>query len=82
MTLGRAPEQADIWKSSVTYCEGKLSPTSVYRLLHAECDRLFPDDMSALGQRPAALGERPAPTNNRRRRLGRGRRQRTIVADD
>jgi hypothetical protein len=25
----------------------KLSPTSVYRLLHAECHRLFPDDMFA-----------------------------------
>jgi len=47
MTLGRAPEQGDIWQSSVKYCEGKLSPTSVYRLLHAECHRLFPDDMFA-----------------------------------
>jgi hypothetical protein len=47
MTLGRAPEQVDIWRSSVKYCEGKLSPTSVYRLLHAECHRLFPDDLFA-----------------------------------
>jgi Transposase DDE domain/Transposase domain (DUF772) len=44
MTLGRAPEQADLWKSSAKYCEGKLSPTSIYRLLHGECHRLFPDD--------------------------------------
>src|ERR1700686_3832401 len=44
MTLGRAPEQADLWQSSAKYCEGKLSPTSIYRLLAGECHRLFPDD--------------------------------------
>jgi hypothetical protein len=47
MTLGRAPEQADLWRSSVKYCEGKLSPTSVYGLLHRECHHLFPDDAFA-----------------------------------
>jgi Transposase DDE domain/Transposase domain (DUF772) len=47
MTLGRAPEQADLWRSSVKYCEGKLSPTSIYGLLHRECHRLFPDDAFA-----------------------------------
>jgi len=47
MTLGRAPEQADLWRSSSKYCEGKLSPTSIYSLLHGECHRLFPDDAFA-----------------------------------
>jgi hypothetical protein len=47
MTLGRAPEQADLWHSSTKYCEGKLSPTSIYSLLHRECHRLFPDDAFA-----------------------------------
>ncbi|HTB78374.1 MAG TPA: transposase [Polyangiaceae bacterium] len=29
------------------YCEGKLSPTSIYGLLHRECHHLFPDDAFA-----------------------------------
>jgi hypothetical protein len=47
MTLGRAPEQVDLWRSSAKYCEGKLSPTSIYSLLHRECHRLFSDDAFA-----------------------------------
>ena len=47
MTLGRAPEQADLWQSSAKYCEGKLSPTSIYSLLHRECHELFRDDAFA-----------------------------------
>jgi hypothetical protein len=47
MTLGRAPEQGDLWQSSVKYCEGKLSPTSIFTLLHRECHQLFPDDAFA-----------------------------------
>ena len=44
MTLGRAPEQEDVWQTTAKYCEGKLSPTSIFELLHRECHRLFPDD--------------------------------------
>src|SRR6185436_5306516 len=47
MTLGRAPEQADIWRTTTAHCEQQLSPTSIYRLLHRECHRLFPDDAFA-----------------------------------
>jgi hypothetical protein len=47
MTLGRAPEQEDVWQTTAKYCEGKLSPTSIYDLLHRECHRLFPDDSFA-----------------------------------
>jgi hypothetical protein len=44
MTLGRAPEQGTLGPSSATYCDGKLSPTSIYGLLYRECHRLFPDE--------------------------------------
>jgi hypothetical protein len=44
MTLGRTPEQGDLWRSSTKYCEGRLSPTSIFSLLHRECHRLFPDE--------------------------------------
>lgn len=47
MTLGRAPEQGDVWQTTAKYCDGKLSPTSIYGLLHRECHRLFPDDSFA-----------------------------------
>jgi hypothetical protein len=45
MTLGRAPEQGELWQSSAKYCEGKLSPTSIFSLLHRECHRLFPEEV-------------------------------------
>ena len=43
MTLGRAPEQGELVQPTAKYCDGKLSPTSIYRLLHDDCHRLFPD---------------------------------------
>src|SRR5271154_5616317 len=43
MTLGRAPEQGELGPSSATYCDGMLSPTSIYGLLYRECHQLFPD---------------------------------------
>jgi hypothetical protein len=47
MTLGRAPERGDVWQTTAKYCDGKLSPTSIYGLVHRECHRLFPDDSFA-----------------------------------
>ena len=47
MTLGRAPTQADAFRSTRSFCEERLSPTSVYRLLHDEAHRLFPDELFA-----------------------------------
>src|SRR5271167_1386404 len=47
MTLGRAPEQADLMRSTVSFCDSKLSPTSIYGLLFRECHNLFPDDAFA-----------------------------------
>jgi hypothetical protein len=47
MTLGRAPEQGELGPSSATYCDGMLSPTSIYALLYRECHNLFPDEVFA-----------------------------------
>jgi len=47
MTLGRAPEQGELGPSSATYCDGKLSPTSIYGLLYRESHRIFPDEAFA-----------------------------------
>jgi hypothetical protein len=47
MTMGRAPDQGELGPTSATYCEGKLSPTSIYELLYRECHSLFPDDAFA-----------------------------------
>ena len=47
MTLGVAPRQADLFRSTAAYCEGRVAPDSVYGILHRECFRLFPDGMFA-----------------------------------
>jgi hypothetical protein len=47
MTLGRSPAQADIFRSTATYVEGRVAPDSIYALLHRECHRLFPDEAFA-----------------------------------
>jgi transposase-like protein DUF772 len=46
MTLGRA-RQADLFGSTVGFCEPRVAPGSIYGLLHRECHRLFPDEMFA-----------------------------------
>jgi hypothetical protein len=47
MTLGRAPRQADLWRSTADFCEGRVAPDSIYGILHRECFTLFPDEMFA-----------------------------------
>jgi len=47
MTLGHSPTQADIFRSTASYCEGRVPPDSIYGLLHRECHRLFPDALFA-----------------------------------
>jgi hypothetical protein len=47
MTMGRAPDQGELGPTSATYCDGKLSPTSIYGLLYRECHNLFPDGVFA-----------------------------------
>ncbi|MGA8516948.1 MAG: transposase, partial [Pseudonocardiaceae bacterium] len=47
MTLGRTPKQADLLCASERFCEGRVSPESIYGVLHRECFTLFPDEMFA-----------------------------------
>src|SRR5512135_409108 len=47
MTLGLAPRQADLFRSTAVYCAGRVAPDSIYGILHRECFRLFPDEMFA-----------------------------------
>jgi len=47
MTMGRAPDQGELGPTSATYCDGELSPTSIYGLLYRECHNLFPDEAFA-----------------------------------
>jgi hypothetical protein len=47
MTLGLAPRQADLFRSTAAYCEGRVAPGSIYGILHRECFTLFPDEMFA-----------------------------------
>jgi len=43
MTLGQSPTQPDVFRSTASYCEGRVAPDSIYALLHRECFTLFPD---------------------------------------
>ena len=36
MTLGRAPGQADLFRTTAAYCEGRVAPDSIYGILHRE----------------------------------------------
>ena len=47
MTLGKAPTQEELYRSSRAFCEERLAGTSIYRLLGRECHRLFPDEAFA-----------------------------------
>ncbi|TWP43804.1 transposase, partial [Lentzea tibetensis] len=47
MTLGRAPRQAGLLRSTVEFCEGRVAADSIYGVLHRECFALFPDEMFA-----------------------------------
>src|SRR6266516_5276212 len=47
MTLGLAPKQADLLRTTATYCEERVAPESIYDILHRECCRLFPDGVFA-----------------------------------
>ncbi len=47
VTLGKAPTQEEMYRSSRAFCEERLAETSIYRLLARECHRLFPDESFA-----------------------------------
>jgi hypothetical protein len=47
MTLGLAERQGRLGNVVVARCEAELPARSIYRLLHTERDRLFPDELFA-----------------------------------
>lgn len=47
MTVGEAPKQGSLLRSSASYCEPRLGENSVYALLHRDSHRLFPDESFA-----------------------------------
>jgi len=47
MTLGLAPRQGDLFRTTAGYCNGRVAPDSIYGILHRECFALFPDEMFA-----------------------------------
>src|SRR6202051_5265032 len=47
MSLGLTPTQADVFTTTTGFCESRVSPDSIFGLLHRECFRLFPDEMFA-----------------------------------
>jgi hypothetical protein len=47
MSLGEAPKDDDLFRSSTSYCEGRLSETSIYRLVHERGPGLFPEEAFA-----------------------------------
>jgi IS5 family transposase len=47
MSLGLTPTQADVFTTTTGYCDSRVSPDSIYGLLHRECFRLFPDELFA-----------------------------------
>lgn len=59
MTLGLAPTQGDLLRTTVGYCEGRVAPDSIYAVLHRECFNLFPDEM--FGDLFTDVGRRSVP---------------------
>ncbi|HEX5994017.1 MAG TPA: IS1182 family transposase [Jiangellales bacterium] len=47
MSLGLADRQIDLLDDVTRFCDETLPESSIYRLLHVERDRLFPDEMFA-----------------------------------
>jgi hypothetical protein len=47
VTLGLAPRQSDLFRSTASFCDCRVAPDSIYGVLHRQCHRLFPDEMFA-----------------------------------
>ena len=47
MSLGLADRQGDLLDDVTRFCDEALAEGSIYRLLHVDRDRLFPDQMFA-----------------------------------
>ncbi len=47
MTLGSAPRQGDLLRTTANYCAERVAEDSIYGVLHRECFNLVPDEMFA-----------------------------------
>lgn len=47
MSLGKAPKQRDLFRSTTSFCAPRVAETSIYSLLHGRCFELFPDELFA-----------------------------------
>lgn len=47
VSLGLTPRQADLWRSTAGFCEGRVGEDSIFGVLHRQCFTLFPDEMFA-----------------------------------
>jgi hypothetical protein len=47
MTLGKTPVQADLFRGTTEFCEGRVKADSIYALLYREAMTLFPDELFA-----------------------------------
>jgi hypothetical protein len=47
MSLGRAPDHEDLYRSTRVACEARLPQRSIFRLLARDCHRLFADEVFA-----------------------------------
>jgi hypothetical protein len=45
MTFGKTPRQADLFRTTASFCEPRLRADSIYALLHREFFELFPDEL-------------------------------------
>ena len=52
MTLGLAPKQGDLLRTTVGYCEPRVGADSIYAVLNRECFGLFPDGGVSHSQEP------------------------------
>ena len=59
MTLGTAPRQGDLLRTTAIYCSGRVAEDSIYGVLHRECFTLFPDEM--FGDLFTDVGRRSVP---------------------
>jgi hypothetical protein len=47
MTLGKSPTSEDAFRSGTSFCQDRVSETSIYGMLYRESHRLFPDEAFA-----------------------------------
>src|SRR5712692_6976234 len=59
MSLGVAPRQRDLFRSTTSFCSPLVADGSVYGLLHRECFRLFPEEL--FGDLFMDIGRRSVP---------------------